>query len=76
MGAPDINDLVPQEAFIDLRKFDMDYKSLHDHLLSISSHQYNLMQESGREFLTDTNSKAAKYLPGAIAKQLIHAIEN
>ena len=40
------NDPVPK-TFIDLRKFDMDYKSLHEHLLSISSHQYNLMQESG-----------------------------
>ena len=44
--------------------------------MSITNHQYDLMQESGREFLTDTNSKAAKYLPCAIAKQLINAIEN
>ncbi len=76
LGAPDINDLVPQEAFIDLRKFGVNYQSLHQYLMSITNHQYDLMQESGREFLTDTNSKAAKYLPCAIAKQLINAIEN
>lgn len=50
-GAPDIEDFVPADAFINFRKFD-DYPTLCNYMLNFSEEMALIMLEKGREFLT------------------------
>jgi len=75
LGAPNIRDLVPENIFIDIRKFNYNFNSLYKYLREIDSKSMNIMQENGLNFLRNS-SLIRNYLPENIAKQIISAIEN
>lgn len=50
LGAPDIGDLVPVEAYIDCRNF-AKWESLVDHLSRISASELQRMRDAGRRFI-------------------------
>lgn len=54
-GAPDIHDLVPSGAFVDMRNFD-NYNAMLDHVNNISDQQWLSMREIGRDFLQNRAS--------------------
>lgn len=50
LGAPDIGDLVPPEAYVDCRNF-ANWESLVDHLSRVSASELQRMRDAGREFV-------------------------
>lgn len=50
LGAPDIGDLVPPEAYVDCRNF-ANWESLVDHLSRVSASELQGMRDAGREFV-------------------------
>ena len=50
LGAPDIEEFVPPESFIDVRQYDK-WESLLDELKSMTEHQATDMINNGRSFL-------------------------
>ena len=54
-GAPDIHDLVPSGAFVDMRNFD-NYNAMFDHINNMSDQQWLSMREIGRNFLQNRAS--------------------
>jgi len=50
LGAPDIADLIPAEAFIDFREFD-DYAQLESHLRAMTEEDATRHIQAAREFL-------------------------
>ena len=71
LGAPDISDFVPKEAFIDLRKFG-DLDGLHDHLSGITEDIASKMIYAGRSFLMSKNGMDYSY--EIFAKNVINMI--
>jgi hypothetical protein len=51
LGAPDIEENVPKECFIDMRNF-KDYAGLYNYLKSLSDKDIDSFREAGREFLS------------------------
>lgn len=49
-GAPNIEDLVPSGAYIDMRRFHT-YDAMYDYILSISDKKWQDMREIGKDFL-------------------------
>jgi hypothetical protein len=49
-GAPDIDQLVPSEAYVDMRKFSS-YHDMLDHVQAMSDEQWQGMREVARQFL-------------------------
>lgn len=49
-GAPDINELVPSEAYIDMRKFHS-FEDMFDHVQKISDSDWTNMREAAQDFL-------------------------
>lgn len=56
LGAPDVEQWVPRECFIDMRAF-ADYGELRDHLLSLGPPEIEAMREAGRDFLGSARFK-------------------
>jgi hypothetical protein len=49
-GAPDINELVPSEAYIDMRKF-RSFEDMFDQVQKLSDKDWINMREAARDFL-------------------------
>jgi hypothetical protein len=49
LGAPDIDDWVPQDCFIDMRRFSS-YDELRDHLHALTPREVDAYREAGREY--------------------------
>ena len=49
-GAPNIDDLVPADSYIDMRKFNT-YSDMLDHALAMSNADWQTMREIGRQFI-------------------------
>jgi hypothetical protein len=49
-GATDITDLIPREAYIDVRQFNT-WQQMYAALMSVSENEIESMREAGREFL-------------------------
>ncbi|KAF0208854.1 MAG: glycosyltransferase family 10 [Actinomycetota bacterium] len=76
LGAPDIADYVPPEAYIDFREFG-DYPSLESHLRGMSNAEAERHLSSAREFLGSDSAKAfteAAYVE-LLARLLLGAFE-
>ena len=71
LGAPDISDFVPKEAFIDLRGFG-DLDGLHGHLSSITEDIASEMIDAGRSFLMSKSGMNYSY--EIFAKNVINMI--
>ena len=56
LGAPDVQDLIPKGAFIDMRRFDS-WGSLNDYLDALKEEDALKMLSTGREFLNSREGK-------------------
>ena len=54
LGAPDIEKLIPNDVFIDLRKFDGDYESLLGFIHNSSEHFFNEYLVNAKNFMENT----------------------
>jgi len=50
LGATDIADLIPEDAYIDCRRFSS-WQALHDKIMAMSDAEVRAMREAGREFI-------------------------
>lgn len=50
LGAKDINDLIPEKAYIDCRRFSS-WEDLHDKVMSMSDPEIRTMRDAGRAFI-------------------------
>lgn len=50
LGAPDITELIPQNAYIDVRKF-KNWQELHQVVMSMSDNEIDAMRKAGKDFL-------------------------
>ncbi|MBT9147751.1 MAG: Alpha-(1,3)-fucosyltransferase FucT [Syntrophomonadaceae bacterium] len=57
LGAPDVENYIPKNCFIDMRDFD-NYGELHAYLLGLSGDDISSLREAAREYLS-----SAQYLP-------------
>jgi hypothetical protein len=71
-GAPDIQDYVPQDCFIDMRQF-KDYAALNNYLKSLTERDIWLYKERVREFLT--SPRFQPFTKAAFAKLFLGMIE-
>lgn len=60
LGAPDISEFIPREAFVDLRDFDS-WPSLHRYLLDLDEQDAVKMIQAGRDFLASTAGAEYRY---------------
>jgi alpha(1,3/1,4) fucosyltransferase len=52
LGAPDISDLIPEDAYIDMRDFGSnDYRTMWEHVRAMSALEWARKREAGREFV-------------------------
>lgn len=63
LGANDIGDLLPSDAYIDCRKFSS-WKDMHDSIVSMSSNEIRSMREAGRTFIK--SAQGLKYYDSLI----------
>ena len=75
LGAIDIQKLVPDNIYINIRKFNDNFDDLMAFLLKMKGAEGKCYQKNGYEFLTN-GSDIDKYLPKNIAKQIINAIND
>lgn len=54
LGAPDICNLIPSNAFIDMRNY-RSFEEMNDFIVSMSSEDWDKMREAGRDFLNGEN---------------------
>jgi len=56
LGAPDINKYIPEDSYVDMRKFDS-YKEMLTSVQAMSAQEWQLKREAGREFLRNDGRK-------------------
>ena len=72
-GAPNISEYIPDNVFIDFRKFNS-YEAIYNHLKNITLEQYNEYLENTRKFLL--SEKAYNFSAEKYADTLIKEIKN
>lgn len=60
LGAPDITDFIPAEAFIDMRNF-KSWKALHEYLVKLNQARATKMISAGRKFLKSPGGARFSY---------------
>jgi hypothetical protein len=71
LGAPDIQDYIPQDCFIDMRQFS-DYASLRSYLKALTPAQVNAYRQAARDFLASPQYEPfTKRAFAALFRQLI-----
>lgn len=71
-GAPDITDYIPENAFIDKRKYPV-YPELRDYLRSLTEKDIQLYKENARDFLA--SEKFKPFSKGSFARIFTNAVE-
>jgi hypothetical protein len=64
LGAPDVENLVPPDSYVDIRKFES-WQELWRYASQMNEKQWQRMRDCGREFVT-----------GAAGKIYVHSLEN
>lgn len=71
LGAPNISEEVPENCFIDRRRF-ASYAELHDYMKAITDEEYNRYVENMRAFLL--SEKARKYTVNGFALAIVNGL--
>jgi hypothetical protein len=71
VGAPDVTDWIPEECFVDLRKF-ADYAELREYLHSLGPREIQQYRESARDFLASPDFYP--FSPQAFAQLFVDAV--
>lgn len=73
LGAPNIAQYIPEDTFIDMRKF-KDYEELYQYIISIKEEEYNNYLNNIKNFLSSSEYK--KFTHRSFAKSIVNTICN
>lgn len=69
MGPQNVNEIIPQNAYVDLRMFAGDYSSLNRYISEMSKKRYNQIRNAGLKYL-----ESNEFEPSSIADQIVQLI--